>query len=110
MIRRISSFGLRPGGLHASADVGRGRARDVRNHGIRSSGRHHRSGSTFVFPIIAKWSADYKTKTGNRINYQSIGSGGGLAQIRAATIDFGASDAPMRPEDLQKLGMGQFHW
>jgi phosphate transport system substrate-binding protein len=66
------------------------------------------AGSTFVFPILSKWSADYNAKTGNRINYQSIGSGGGLAQIRAATIDFGASDAPMKPEDLQKLGMGQF--
>jgi phosphate transport system substrate-binding protein len=66
------------------------------------------AGSTFVFPILSKWSADYKAKTGNRINYQSIGSGGGLAQIRAATIDFGASDAPMKPEDLQTLGMGQF--
>jgi phosphate transport system substrate-binding protein len=66
------------------------------------------AGSTFVFPILSKWSADYSAKTGNRINYQSIGSGGGLAQIRAATIDFGASDAPMKPEDLQKLGMGQF--
>jgi len=66
------------------------------------------AGSTFVLPILSKWSADYRTKTGNRINYQSIGSGGGLAQIRAATIDFGASDAPMKPEDLQRLGMGQF--
>lgn len=66
------------------------------------------AGSTFVYPILAKWSADYSTKTGNRINYQSIGSGGGLAQIKAATVDFGASDMPMKPQDLSKLGMGQF--
>ena len=66
------------------------------------------AGSTFVFPILAKWSADYSTKTGINVNYQSIGSGGGLAQIKTATVDFGASDAPMKPEDLQKLGMGQF--
>lgn len=66
------------------------------------------AGSTFVFPILSKWSADYSTKTGINVNYQSIGSGGGLAQIRAATVDFGASDAPMKPADLQKLGMGQF--
>jgi phosphate transport system substrate-binding protein len=66
------------------------------------------AGSTFVFPILSKWSADYSTKTGINVNYQSIGSGGGLAQIRAATVDFGASDAPMNPADLQKLGMGQF--
>jgi phosphate transport system substrate-binding protein len=66
------------------------------------------AGSTFVFPVLSKWAADYNVRTGNKVNYQSIGSGGGLAQIRAATIDFAASDAPMRPEDLQKLGMGQF--
>jgi phosphate transport system substrate-binding protein len=66
------------------------------------------AGSTFVYPILSKWSADYSAKTGLHINYQSIGSGGGLAQIRAATVDFGASDAPMKPVDLQKFGMGQF--
>jgi phosphate transport system substrate-binding protein len=66
------------------------------------------AGSTFVYPILAKWSADYSAKAGNRINYQSIGSGGGLAQIKAATVDFGASDMPMKPQDLSKLGMGQF--
>ena len=66
------------------------------------------AGSTFVFPILSKWSADYNAKAGIKVNYQSIGSGGGLAQIKAGTVDFGASDAPMKPEDLQKLGMGQF--
>ena len=63
------------------------------------------AGSTFVFPILSKWSADYSAKTGVNVNYQSIGSGGGLAQIKAATVDFGASDAPMKPADLQKSGM-----
>jgi phosphate transport system substrate-binding protein len=66
------------------------------------------AGSTFVYPILSKWSADYSAKAGNNINYQSIGSGGGLAQIKAATVDFGASDAPMKPAELTKLGMGQF--
>ncbi len=66
------------------------------------------AGSTFVFPILAKWSADYSAHSGTRVNYQSIGSGGGLTQIRNATVDFGASDAPMKPADLTKLGMGQF--
>jgi phosphate transport system substrate-binding protein len=66
------------------------------------------AGSTFVFPILSKWSADYSAKTGDRINYQSIGSGGGLAQIKTATVDFGASDAPLKPDELQTLGMGQF--
>jgi len=66
------------------------------------------AGSTFVYPIIAKWAADYQAKTANKVNYQSIGSGGGLAQIKSATVDFGASDMPMKPEELQKLGLGQF--
>lgn len=66
------------------------------------------AGSTFVFPILSKWSADYSTDTGTHVNYQSIGSGGGLTQIRNATVDFGASDAPMKPADLTKFGMGQF--
>ena len=66
------------------------------------------AGSTFVYPILSKWSADYSAATDNNVNYQSIGSGGGIAQIKAATVDFGASDAPMKPADLQKLRMGQF--
>lgn len=66
------------------------------------------AGSTFVYPILSKWSADYNQKTGDKLNYQSIGSGGGIAQIKAATVDFGASDMPMKPEELQELGMGQF--
>ncbi|MBD8494329.1 phosphate ABC transporter substrate-binding protein PstS [Pseudomonas syringae] len=67
------------------------------------------AGSSFVFPVISKWSQDYtKAKPENRINYQSIGSGGGIAQIKAATVDFGASDAPMKEEDLKAAGLGQF--
>src|SRR6187455_2381173 len=53
------------------------------------------AGATFVYPILSKWSADYSTKTGNKINYQSIGSGGGIAQIKAGTVDFGSSDKPL---------------
>jgi phosphate transport system substrate-binding protein len=66
------------------------------------------AGSTFVYPVLSKWSADYNAKTGNKLNYQSIGSGGGIAQIKAATVDFGASDMPLKSDELQKLGMGQF--
>ncbi len=66
------------------------------------------AGSTFVYPVLAKWAADYADKTGNHINYQSIGSGGGIAQIKAATVDFGASDKPLDPDTLAKLGLGQF--
>jgi phosphate transport system substrate-binding protein len=66
------------------------------------------AGSTFVFPILSKWSADYGTKTGANVKYQSIGSRGGIAQIKSSAVDFGASDAPLRPDDLQKSGLGQF--
>lgn len=66
------------------------------------------AGSTFVYPILSKWSATYNTKTGNKINYQSIGSGGGIAQIKAATVTFGASDKPLSPQELQEAGLAQF--
>jgi phosphate transport system substrate-binding protein len=66
------------------------------------------AGATFVFPAMTRWSADYNRATQNRINYQSIGSGGGLAQARAGTVDFGSSDAPMSPAQLQQSGLGQF--
>jgi phosphate transport system substrate-binding protein len=66
------------------------------------------AGSTFVYPILSKWSADYSEKTGDRVNYQSIGSGGGIAQIKAATVTFGASDKPLKPEELAAAGLGQF--
>ena len=56
------------------------------------------AGSTFVYPILSKWSEAYSQLKGVRVNYQSIGSGGGIAQIKAATVDFGASDAPL-PDD-----------
>ncbi len=66
------------------------------------------AGSSFVYPVVTKWSAAYAEKTGNQLNYQSVGSGAGIAQIKAGTIDFGASDAPLSPEDLKKFGLGQF--
>ena len=66
------------------------------------------AGSTFVYPILSKWSTTYNGKTGNRINYQSIGSGGGIAQIKAATVTFGASDMPLKPDDLQAAALAQF--
>lgn len=66
------------------------------------------AGSSFVFPVISQWSQDYSKTADNRVNYQSIGSGGGIAQIKAATVDFGASDAPMSADDLKAGGLGQF--
>ena len=66
------------------------------------------AGSSFVYPVLSKWSVAFNRKTGHQINYQSIGSGGGIAQIKASTVDFGASDAPLSAEDLGKFGLGQF--
>lgn len=66
------------------------------------------AGSTFVYPILSKWSSDYNKQTQDKLNYQSIGSGGGIAQIKAKTVDFGASDMPLKPDELKDLGMGQF--
>ena len=66
------------------------------------------AGATFPFPIYAKWAAAYKAKTGIAMNYQSIGSGGGIAQIKAKTIDFGASDMPLEAEALRVAGLVQF--
>lgn len=60
------------------------------------------AGSTFVYPILAKWAEAYSAKTGLKMNYQSIGSGGGIAQIKAKTVDFGASDMPLKPEELRE--------
>ena len=66
------------------------------------------AGATFPYPIYAKWADAYKKQTGTGMNYQSIGSGGGIKQITAKTVDFGASDMPMKPEDLKKHGLVQF--
>src|SRR5207253_8951536 len=66
------------------------------------------AGATFPYPIYAKWAEAYKAKTGTSMNYQSIGSGGGIKQITAKTVDFGASDMPMKPEDLDKNGLVQW--
>ena len=66
------------------------------------------AGATFPYPIYAKWADAYKKATGTGMNYQSIGSGGGIKQITAKTVDFGASDMPLKAEDLQKDGLVQF--
>ena len=66
------------------------------------------AGATFPYPIYSKWADAYKTKTGIGMNYQSIGSGAGIAQIKAKTVDFGASDMPLKAEDLEKSGLMQF--
>ena len=66
------------------------------------------AGATFPYPIYAKWADAYKKETGIGLNYQSIGSGGGIKQIQAKTVTFGASDAPLKAEELDKAGLIQF--
>jgi len=66
------------------------------------------AGATFPFPVYAKWAESYKRETGVSLNYQSIGSSGGIRQINARTVTFGATDAPVSGEDLEKLGQVQF--
>src|SRR5258706_8347923 len=66
------------------------------------------AGATFPYPIYAKWAEAYKAKTGISLNYQSIGSGGGIKQITAKTVDFGASDMPLKPDELDAAGLVQF--
>jgi phosphate transport system substrate-binding protein len=66
------------------------------------------AGSTFIYPLFAKWADTYKTATGTGLNYQSIGSGGGIKQVEAGTVTFGATDKPLSDDDLTKNGLVQF--
>lgn len=66
------------------------------------------AGATFPYPVYAKWAEAYKAKTGSNLNYQSIGSSGGIKQIKAKTVDFGATDNPVKFDDLEKDGLVQF--
>ena len=66
------------------------------------------AGATFPYPVYSKWAGTYKKETGNGLNYQSIGSGGGIKQIIANTVTFGATDAPLKPADLEKNGLVQW--
>lgn len=81
----------------ASATPGDGIARNITG-----------AGASFVYPVMAKWSADYRAENGRQVNYQSVGSGGGIAQIKAGTVDFGSSDAPLSSEELEAAGLAQF--
>lgn len=66
------------------------------------------AGATFPYPIYAKWAEAYKKETGNGLNYQSIGSGGGIKQIKARTVTFGASDQPQKVADLEAASLAQW--
>ncbi len=66
------------------------------------------AGSTFIEPVMDRWAYDFHKATGNKVNYQGIGSGGGIEQATKRIVDFGASDAPLKPEELKKRGLIQF--
>lgn len=73
-----------------------------------ASGQITGAGASFVFPIMSKWAQTYAASNGTQINYQSIGSGGGIAQIKANTVDFGSTDKPLPPDELAQAKLGQF--
>lgn len=85
------------GGANAGAAAGESKSAEIAG-----------AGASFIYPLVSKWSADYNAATGNKVNYQSIGSGGGIAQIKAGTVDFGSSDKPLDSAELQQAGLGQF--
>jgi phosphate transport system substrate-binding protein len=93
----FKKFALAAGLFAATIGFGSAQAADI-------SG----AGATFPYPVYAKWADTYKKETGVGMNYQSIGSGGGIKQIKAKTVTFGASDAPLKPEELAKAGLVQF--
>ena len=80
----------------------------LHSSGTATAAESNGSGSSFVNPILSKWAAAYAAKTGNKINYVSNGSGAGIQQVKAGAVDFGASDMPLKPDELAKAGLGQF--
>src|ERR1051326_3017592 len=92
-VRRARALGLAAGGLFSVSAL----AVDITG-----------AGATFPYPLYAKWADASKKQTGGGMNYQSIGSGGGIKQITAKTVQFGASDMPMKPDELEKYGLMQF--
>jgi len=80
----------------------------TQNGSVASGAQVTGAGSTFVYPVLAAWAADYKAQGGANINYQSIGSGGGITQVKAGTVDFGATDQPLASDELAKSNLAQF--
>jgi phosphate transport system substrate-binding protein len=79
------------------------------NSGAASAGAQVTgAGSTFVYPVLSAWAADYRKQAGTAVNYQSIGSGGGITQVKAGTVDFGATDQPLASDELAQSGLAQF--
>jgi phosphate transport system substrate-binding protein len=92
----------------ALAACGSSAGNQAGNGGASSGVQVTGAGSTFVYPVLSAWAADYRTKSGTAINYQSIGSGAGVAQVKAGTVDFGATDKPLTPAELAQSNLAQF--
>ena len=88
------------GDANTAAGTPAAQAGDAPAAGEQVSAQISGAGASFIYPLVSKWSADYKGATGKQVNYQSIGSGGGIAQIKAGTVDFGSADKPLPPEEL----------
>ena len=103
-------YSFRPGAVHKSLTTRliAVAAAAVVSTNVFAAGEITGAGSTWVYPLVAKWADAYKTKTGTQVNYQSIGSGGGIAQIEAGTVAFGASDKPLTPDVLRQHHLIQF--
>ena len=99
-MRKAFKLGLVMGAMLTVASAGNALAGEVN--------QINGAGATFPYPIYSKWADAYQKETGLKFNYQAIGSGGGIKQIVAKTVDFGASDAPLKPEELNKHGLMQF--
>lgn len=97
-----------PGKDAQSGDTAKGATAADATAGDSKSAEISGAGASFIYPLVSKWSADYNAATGNKVNYQSIGSGGGIAQIKAGTVDFGSTDKPLDSAELQQAGLGQF--
>ncbi|NIJ82640.1 phosphate ABC transporter substrate-binding protein PstS [Xanthomonas cannabis] len=97
-----------PGKDAQSGDAAKGAPSAGATAGDSKSAEISGAGASFIYPLVSKWSADYNAATGNKVNYQSIGSGGGIAQIKAGTVDFGSTDKPLDSAELQQAGLGQF--
>ncbi|WP_126172298.1 phosphate ABC transporter substrate-binding protein PstS [Altericroceibacterium xinjiangense] len=76
--------------------------------GVTAGGEVTGAGSTFVYPVLSAWASDYSNSGGANVNYQSIGSGGGIAQVKAGTVTFGATDKPLDSQELTEAGLAQF--
>ncbi|MEC5079671.1 phosphate ABC transporter substrate-binding protein PstS [Xanthomonas oryzae] len=97
-----------PGKDAQSGDAAKGAPTAVATASDTKGAEISGAGASFIYPLVSKWSADYNAATGNKVNYQSIGSGGGIAQIKAGTVDFGSTDKPLDSAELQQAGLGQF--